>query len=72
MSVSLRTNILQSTIYFVRVTVSRPKRLQTVARIEKNNRMTALVGLTISFLKVTGNRSIRHKPLGSGLAGLGG
>jgi len=49
MSVALRTNRLQSTIYAVRGTVSRPKRLQTVARFEKNDRMTLLVGLTISF-----------------------
>jgi len=49
MSVSLRTNRVQSTIYAVRVTVSRPKLLQTVARFEKNDRMTPLVGLTISF-----------------------
>jgi len=47
--VSLSTNRLQSTIYAVRVTVSRPKRLQTVARFEKNYRMTPLVCLTISF-----------------------
>jgi len=49
MSVSLSTNRLQSIIYAVRVTVSRPKRLQTVARFEKNYRMAPLVGLTISF-----------------------
>jgi hypothetical protein len=47
MSVSLSTNRLQSTIYAVRVYVSRPKRLQTVARFEKNDRMTSLVGLTV-------------------------
>jgi len=49
MSVSLSTNRLQSTIDAVRVTVSRPKQLQTVARFEKNYRMTPLVCLTISF-----------------------
>jgi len=49
MSVSLSPNRLQSTIYAVRVYVSRPKRLQTVARFEKNYRMTPLVGLTLSF-----------------------
>jgi len=49
MRVSLNTNRLQSTIYSVRVTISRPKRLQTVARFEKKYRMTPLVGLTISF-----------------------
>jgi len=43
MSVSFSTNRLQSTIHAVRVTVSRPKRLQTVARFEKNYRMTPLV-----------------------------
>jgi len=47
--VSLSTIRLQSTIYAVRVTVSRPKLLQTVARLEKNYRMTPLAGLTISF-----------------------
>jgi len=47
MSVSLSTNRLQSTIYAVRVTVSRTKRLQTVARFEKKYRMTPLVGLTV-------------------------
>jgi len=36
MSISLSTNRRQSTIYAVRVTVRRPKRLQTVGRIEKN------------------------------------
>ncbi len=40
MSVALGSNRLQSTIDAVRVTVSRPKRLQTVARFEKNYRMT--------------------------------
>jgi len=45
MRVLFSTNRLQSTIYAVRVTVSRPKRLQTVARFEKNYRMTPLVGL---------------------------
>ena len=49
MSVALSTNRLQSTIHAVRGTVSRPKLLQTVARFEKNDRMTPLVGLTISF-----------------------
>jgi len=36
MSMSLIRNRLQSTIYDVRVTVSRPKLLQTVARFKKN------------------------------------
>jgi len=47
MGVSLSTNRLQLTIYAVRVSVSRPKWLQTVARFEKNDRMTPLVGLTV-------------------------
>ncbi len=49
MSVSLSTNRLELTIYVVRITVSRPKRLQTVARFEKKYRMTPLVCLTINF-----------------------
>jgi hypothetical protein len=49
MSALLSANTLQSTIYAVRVTASRPKWLQTVARFEKKYRMTPLVGLTISF-----------------------
>jgi hypothetical protein len=49
MSVSFSTNSLQATIYAVRVYVSRPKQLKTVARFEKNYRMTQLVGLAISF-----------------------
>jgi hypothetical protein len=53
MNVSLSTNRVQSTIYAVRGTISRPKRLQRVARFEKNDRMTPLVGLTVyhKFLK---------------------
>jgi hypothetical protein len=47
MSALLSANTLQSTIYAVRVYVSRPKRLQTVARFEKNYRMTSRVGLTV-------------------------
>jgi len=47
MSVSLSTNRLKPSIYAVRGTVSRPKQLQTVARFEKNDRMTPLVGLTV-------------------------
>jgi len=49
MIVSLSTNRLQSTIYAVRVTVNRPKLLQTVARFEKNDQMTPLLCLTIIF-----------------------
>ncbi|MBW1838028.1 MAG: hypothetical protein JRI99_14035 [Deltaproteobacteria bacterium] len=63
MSVSLIANRLQSTIHAIRVTVSRPKRLQTVARFEKKYRMTPLVGLTISFLEVTNNENSAYKPL---------
>ena len=44
MSVPLSTNRLQSTIYAVRVTVSRPKLLQTVTRFKKIYRMAPLVG----------------------------
>jgi len=53
MNVPLGTDSLQSTIYAVRVYVSRSERLQTVARFEKNDWMIPLVGLTISFLEVT-------------------
>jgi len=53
MSVSPNTNRLQATIDAVWVNVSHTKRLQTVARFEKNDRMTPLVGLTISFWEVT-------------------
>jgi hypothetical protein len=49
MIVPLNTNRLQSTIHAVRVTVSRPKLLQTVARFEKNDRKTPLLCLTIIF-----------------------
>ncbi len=65
MSVLFRTNRVQSTIYAVRVTVSRPKRLQTVARFEKNYRMTPLVGLTISFEKLRDKYLRVHEKISS-------
>jgi hypothetical protein len=47
MSVCLAQTGYNQQIYAVRVTVSRPKRLQTVARFEKNDRMTPLVCLIV-------------------------